>query len=250
MPEIGLLWQHYGEKYNHVEQHSPIEPVIERFGVLNTSPPYATVQLLSGAPPLPRVWFLTEDKTELLQIQQDRFLRNWRQVNKDDVYPRYLEHIRPSFIKDFVDFQEFLKTNNIGEVKVNQCEVTYINHIYQEGKWDSHADIGNIFKFWEVDFKSKYHREIEEARFQFRCVLRDDKDDFLGRIHVNAQPAFRKSDDAPIFVLNITARGRPLAPDDDGVLGFFDIGRENIVNLFTDITSDELHNDWGRTDQI
>lgn len=244
VPEIGLLWQHYGDKFNHVEQHPPIEPIIERYGVREPRSPFPKLELVSGSSLLPRIWFLSESKSELLQIQQDRFIRNWRKISVDESYPRYENCIRPRFLEDFEDFKGFINDNNLGEIDVNQCEISYINHIYSDDVWQSHSEIGKIFNIWDSVFEERFNFEIQDAKLHFRCILRDDEGVFIGRVHVDAQPAFRANDDKPMFVLTLTARGRPLSNDIDGIMKFMDIGRENIVQIFSDITSDEIHKAW------
>lgn len=250
VPEIGLLWQHYGSRFNHVEQHPPIEPVIERYGVRESESnfPNINIQLLTGGPPLPRIWFLSEDKTELLQIQQDRFIRNWRKVKKGDQYPRYDDHIRPKFLEDIKDFKEFLRDNNIGKIIPNQCEVTYTNILVSGSVWHSHSEIGKIFSFWASDYESFDDCEIENARFQIRQIIRDSSGEFVGRLYVSASPVYKGSEDTPCYSLTLVARGKPLSNDLDGIIGFVDLGREKIVKSFAKITDKKLHDLWGRQD--
>ena len=63
-----------------------------------------------------------------MQIQRDRFIRNWRRVRPDDRYPRY-ETLKPLFSEDWGQFVDFLGQEGLGVPEINQCEVTSINHI-------------------------------------------------------------------------------------------------------------------------
>src|SRR5258706_6722338 len=82
---IGMLWQEFREKFPLTEEHAPLEPVIERFGI-NHAVGKVSLQILD-APPIPRCWFLNAAGADLIQIQSDRFLRNWRKVEEDSEYP-------------------------------------------------------------------------------------------------------------------------------------------------------------------
>ena len=79
---LGLLWAKFRpEGFPRTEDHAPLEPAFERF-----DPNLLRTQLgievrASDLPPLPRVWFLNEAGSELIQIQRDRFVHNWRKVD-------------------------------------------------------------------------------------------------------------------------------------------------------------------------
>lgn len=245
VPEIGLLWQHYGSRFSHVEQHPTIEPAIERFGVKSIAAP-PRLRLIENLP-LPRVWFLSERKTELLQIQQDRFIRNWRRLTDEDQYPRYVDHIRPRFVEDLKDFYAFLEANEIGKIVPNQCEVTYVNHIRNCDLWRVHSEMAKVFACWSSDYVAPADCEIEDMRFQIKHLIKKNGEP-VGRLYIIADPAFLGVDDEPIFSLKMVARGKPLAEDIEGVLAFVDLGRESIVRAFANVTRTEVQMHWGRTD--
>jgi len=248
VPEIGLLWQHYGGKYPHVQQHPPVDPAIERLGVRRPRSRRPNIELVVETP-FPRIWFLTDDEKELLQIQQDRFIRNWRKLSASDAYPRYDDHIRRAFVADLRDFQDFLDTNGIGRLTPNQCEITYVNYIEPANGFQTHAHIGKVFSIWQQDFADDSRYEVENATFSVRYLIRSDSGDFVGRVHASVQPVYRGTDDQTAFQLNLVARGKPFSPDLDGIMQFVDEGRERIVRLFADITRPEMHRTWGRKNQ-
>lgn len=249
VPEIGRLWQHYEKKgYQHVEQHPPIEPAIERLGVRKRFMHRAELRLVDG-PMLPRVWFLSDDKRELIQIQQDRFGRNWRKVEEGDDYPRYDDHIRGEFLGDFEDFLGFVTDSGIGAVAPTQCEVTYVNLIVGGDGWKTHADCGEVFTPLSRDYTVASRYEIEDVRFATRHLIRAQEGEFLGRLHTTMQPVFVGPEEKPGFNLTLVARGRPLSAELDGIMGFIDLGREHIVRAFADVTRDSMHRIWRRIDR-
>ncbi len=213
VPQLGLLWQRFRGRFPQVEHRPPLVAVIERTGTRAASAP-PPVEFVS-APPVPRLWFLDESRGELLQVQQDRFVRNWRKRGESDRYPRYEEHVRPRFAEDLATFVDFITENGLGTFAPNQCEVTYVNHIVAGTE----------------------ALALEDERFALRYVLRDDSGDFLGRLHVAVEPAFRQQDDRPMLLATLTARGRPLGAGLEGVLGFLDLGRASIVRTFAALTT-------------
>jgi len=76
----------------------------------------------------PRCWFQDETKNHLIQLQADRFLRNWRQVQGTEPYPRYAKLIQ-EFKLEWELFCTFVQETGLGHATVNQCELTYINNI-------------------------------------------------------------------------------------------------------------------------
>ncbi len=246
VPQLGLLWQRFCGRFPQVEHRPPLVAVIERTGTRAASAP-PPVEFVS-APPVPRLWFLDDTRGELLQVQQDRFVRNWRKRGESDRYPRYEEHVRPRFAEDLATFVDFITENGLGTFAPNQCEVTYVNHIVAGETWRRHSEVDRVFAGLTPRGASTEALALEDERFALRYVLRDDSGDFLGRLHVAVEPAFRQEDDRPMLLATLTARGRPLGAGLEGVLGFLDLGRARIVRTFAALTTPEMHREWGRTD--
>lgn len=71
-----------------------------------------------------------------------------------------------------------------------------------------------------------------------------------GRLHVSANPAFKLQEQIPVYMLTLTARGIPPSPDVEGVMSFFDEGRDLIVRSFRDMTTAEMHEKWGLRESV
>jgi len=241
---VGLLWQRFRKDLPLIEEYAPLAPVVETFGP--PSPPQAQVTI-EERPPAPRLWFLNEAKSELIQVQSDRFIQNWRRTAKDQPYPRF-EPIREKFRQEVSVFEQFLKDEGFQPLQVNQCEVTYVNHIEPGAVWESHGQLEKVVRVWAGIPDPAFLPEPENAAATFRFIMRDETRAPLGRLHVVVQPAWRKTDNVPILTLNLTARGAPLSEGIDGAFAFFDLGREWIVKGFADLTTPEMHTAWGRSD--
>lgn len=240
-PQIGLLWSKFRERFPKTEQHSPLGPVIEKF----EPPSHPQIQLqISNAPPMPRCWFLNEAGSELIQVQLDRFTHNWRKTKQKDEYPRY-DHIKKQFSKELTEFCKFLNKEKLGEFRPNQCEISYINHIEPSNIWNTHSQLGKVLTMWNPN-SDGFLSEPENIRVATQHVFTNDEGDPIGRLHISTQPAFSVSNNKPILVINITARGAPIERSSEGVLAFIDKGREMIVRGFTSATTPEMHKFWRR----
>jgi hypothetical protein len=177
--------------------------------------------------------------SELIQVQKDRFVKNWRKTGEGVLYPRY-EQVRAGFDEDFYNFGHFVSINQLGTIRVRQCEVTYINHIVAGAGWETHADVDKVFTVWQQPMTA-FPGRIQDLTFCARFPILDHNGSFAGRLYVTLQPVTRLSDNAPMFLLDLTARGQVGEATD-----FFDLGREWIVKSFADITTPTMHKIWGR----
>ena len=169
---VGLLWHQFRDTFPLVEEHPPLSAVRETFGV--PSPRHVEVTI-EEKPPLPRVWFLNASETELIQIQADRFIHNWRKAGKVSTpYPRY-EGVCAKFRDEVRSFQQFLSDEKIGQVVINQCEVTYINHIEPGETWRRHGQFEGVLRTWTAQGRS-FLPEAEGGRIEQRFVIRSDSD--------------------------------------------------------------------------
>jgi uncharacterized protein (TIGR04255 family) len=236
---FGLYWAQIREKYPQTVEQGELPAIAEK----ETGPPALPIDIqlqTLNAPPTPRFWFINDTGTELIQVQRDRFIKNWRKVGEHDKYPHY-EQLKEGFDRDFAEFAHFIESNDLGRVRVNQCEVTYINHILSGEGWQSHEDIDRVFTVWKQP-DGPIPGSAEGAAIMARFPIRDSAARFCGRLHATIQPVQRFLDGRPMFLMELTARGQ-IGEDTQ----FFGIGREWIVKSFAKLTTPEMHKIWERT---
>jgi uncharacterized protein (TIGR04255 family) len=243
---FGLLWEKLRSQYPNVSEQAPIAPVFETFGIPSQQSSTFQIQTLL-APPLPRYWFERAGEPDLLQVQQDRIIHNWRQqADNSRVYPRY-GSVKKSFEQEISLFQQWLSDESIGELHPNQCEVTYINIIAVPAEDDIHKYMEKITPLWSGIFTEKPPNTLERAAIQTVFLFsREEKP--AGRLHVNFQPALRSTDGIRVIRLELTARGRPSGETVADALSFLDFERDQVVRTFAAVTTKEMHKLWGRTD--
>lgn len=243
---FGLLWSKFRDRFPKTEEHAPLEPAFETFGQRDPMRGKLQVQMVEN-PPLPRCWFLTQDGERLLQVQQDRFIHNWRKVGTGAAYPRF-EQIRGTFKSEFEEFVSFVSTEKLGDLHVIQCEVTYVNHIIAGEGWDTFADVANVFRVWNRAEPNSFIGNPEQLQFAVPYAIPNNEGVPVGRLHIEVTPAFRNADRRSLFRVSLTARGLPLGEGVDGVLNFFEVGREWIVRGFAEVTTPHMHRIWERLD--
>ncbi len=235
----GLYWGVIADDYPQTVIQPPIAPQIERF---DEEPPQAPqVQLISG-PMMDRYWFITQEGTRLIQVQQDRFIVNWRKVTGDEAYPRYADVIRPLFEKEWRRFKTFVESRKLGSVEVLQCEVTYVNDLVRGQDWSEFRQALELFSYWSGHGSDGFLPlpEMLIKAASFVMVHRQ------GRLHFNTQRAVRSIDQKEVIKFNLFARGQPKSGSDEDVLAWIDLGREWIVRGFTDLTTKKAHQLWKR----
>ena len=245
---LGLLWDRFrgGDKDLILEEKPPIQPVFELFGEtsLRIDPSKLNFSL-TEMPPVPRCWLVNEKENTLIQIQSDRFIVNWRKPSKNSDYIRF-RNFSLEFDEKYKVFIKFLKKEDLFETyNLNQCEITYVNHISIDDNKQTHSKIRNIISLFDENYKDDFLPVPESTHLVTRFVMRDDENNPIGRLHVTVEPKFLK-DGNEIFVLNLTARGNPTSDGVEGIKDFFEIGHEWIVTGFTALTTKNMHKRWER----
>lgn len=241
---LGQLWSKFKREFPRTEEHPPLVPVVETFAKPKQSNLEISVETVF---PAPRVWFLNEQGTELIQIQQDQFVHNWRKVEGDEEYPCY-EKIKQTFLEQLEKFEEFLSSEQLGSIVPRQCEVTYVNHIYSGDGWSDHGELDKVIEIWGAKYSDNFLPKMENSTFASRHIIPGKNAEPFGRLHIKVEPRFKVSDGKPIFIMTLTARGRPLDEGIEGALQFLDVGHEWVVRGFTSITTAKMWKIWGKKD--
>jgi uncharacterized protein (TIGR04255 family) len=241
-PHLGLIWEEFRADFPYVEEQIPLGPTFETFGPNPGgygSMPFAFPNMFG----MPRVLFINADKTQLLQVQKDRFLHNWRKVGEGDKYPRF-EGMLQTFEDGVKKLAAVIRSAHLGELVPNQCEVSYINHIKVEGDrpFDTiEQAFGEAMGTLTLDDLGR----PEDTRFLLRYVMHNNQEVPIGRLVINAEPGVLANGSA-VVQLTLTARGIPQPADIDGVSQFLQRGRQHIVRAFAKLTSEKMQQKWGR----
>jgi len=224
---VGAFWEKIGKaEYPKFTENPPLAHTIETYGEPQAKSSGIAFKNLN-APPLPRIFFISEDQKQLVQLQKDRFLHNWRKRGEDAEYPRY-DILFPKFAESWELFRDFVGGQNLGELQTDQYELTYVNHIKQGSGWTNEQDIEEIFPWFKSKTDNNSSDELENVSWSRIYKFPDN----AGRLHVSMQQALTIDKKIPVLVLNLTARGFA----ECGLKDWFDMAHERIVRTFADLT--------------
>lgn len=235
--ELGRLSKVHTPRYPKIQFMRQVARMVE----IPPSPdPQLVVQTDLGGP---RFWFVNEDETNVVQIQHDRFIYNWRRVKDGQKYPRF-ESVRSGFRTEFTALIEELKIDP-GSSFVDVCEVSYTNTIERPGKADIRADLCEIFRgITDLDVGVP-GAKLQEGQFLWTYNLAGPDGEFLGRLRVTTVPHINIAANTRLLLTTIAYRGVPAGRTLAGAFKLFDDGHLAIVNAFKNITTPAMHKLWG-----
>jgi len=218
---FGLYWQTIRNKFPN--------PPLDR-------PPIGTIEFLSILPNLRRVWFESEDRRQLIQLQANRFHYNWRRQDEEDQYPHFQE-IYPRFAQEWQDFQDWWINTESSPLQPIRYELSYINQIDQNFGWNSVSDHQKIFRFFTERFDTL---SLNPSRFDFNLELelKENKGKLSVRLHQGVKP----NDNLPVIILELTASTTDTNIDNQT---WFDLAHGSTVETFLSLITDEIKEEWG-----
>ncbi|HYA40557.1 MAG TPA: TIGR04255 family protein [Syntrophobacteraceae bacterium] len=236
-PYLGLLWNEFRPEYPECREVAPLDPILEEHDELSR----ITVEI-ANVPPLPRIWFIREKGNEIIQVQRDRFLHNWRKTSPKDEYPRY-DYVKRIFFDRLVQLRDFLTRNELGEIDPLQYEMTYINHIPQGEGWRELGQIGEVFPDFAFRIRKRFLPEPSGINWQTTFILPEKH----GRLHARIRYVRMRETKLPMLVLELTVRGIGEDKSFQGMQAWFDLAREWIVKGFADLTGSDIQRSiWKR----
>jgi hypothetical protein len=237
----GLFWAELGDRWPSVNDAAPLEPQFEHLAETAkwVSPSFA----LRVAENLPsRLMIRNKANDRLIQLQNGRLHLNWLGHEGAD-YPRFesmLEELRGVE----AHFAAFVKERNLGELRPNQWEVSYLNHIPRETVWKDVGDWG-FFKPLESVAHTQARVKLETFHGEWHFIIPPN----YGRLHVEWRHGKATKSSEELIALNLTARGPiRVAEDGPGVKLAWEglrIGHDAIVFSFRDFMSEAANAYWG-----
>lgn len=229
-PHLGLYWERIKDRYSECAERTPLAPVIE--AQQGRQP--VEIEIID-VPPMPRLWFVNKESNELIQIQRDRFLHNWRKKNNEAKYPKY-DAVMKEFTTQVKIFCDFVSELDLGSIEPLQYELTYVNHIPHGDCWESPSDLSKLFvAFNKASTKGEFLREVEGVDWTTTFCLPNES----GRLYAQLRTAIKTEDKSKLLQFNLTARGISSDTSLDGMQSWFDLAHDNIVRSFSDLTTDD-----------
>jgi uncharacterized protein (TIGR04255 family) len=238
----GWYWREYlGKEWTALEA-ARIDNLLEQFAPDQENEP-GEGRSSGSLTPVPaqypnRIQLLLDQ--QLIQVQDTCFIYNWVGARGVGRYPSY-DNLVPGFSRYYQKFSAFVHSADLGTIKPNQWEITYVNHVEQGQLWQSAQEWQNVIA--EFCPLGGGKEPLENFRGEWHFLLVPGR----ARLRVSILPV-RILGAAPVVLrIMLTARGLLTSSDDDELMAGFDLGHEAIVRRFADLTTAEAHVAWGRT---
>jgi len=202
--------------------------------------------VLSGFPF--RVMFTDAEDSELVQVQNSAFLRNWRKTAQNQPYTHYCD-LKPKFERDWRTFLEFLGENGLTTPRVIQAEVTYVNHLVRGDDWDSYNEVAKFLKPIAprsgVADNGRLYTFLPEAASFLLHVGYNLAEIGVG-LQIDMQSAVRQPDGKEVLQLTLTAKAAPADTSDEALSDALDRCHDAVILGFDDVTTELAHRKWGK----
>jgi uncharacterized protein (TIGR04255 family) len=232
----GLYWETIRRNYPRAESHPRLEGSIDSPGPPQIVPvafqfPFGTGQ--------GRTWLIGEADDYLVQVQNTRFIQNWR--HRKDPYPRF-EAVRDLFRNNYQGFREVIAREELSPPVVQQVEVTYINWISDLSMTEFLVPAASA----TIPISSS-PREPETQTWTAQYLVSSGEQS-VERLYVQCQPALRQAPPEGTgiqFALTYRA-AREQGFADEEIVPAMESGRSIIVKAFTDLTTGDAQRVWDR----
>ncbi len=240
---LSEFWPSVKDDFPGIQKHPPIAPSSEDFGPPSEFAP--ALELLS-APPSHRYWFLSMDEHRLIQVQPDRLLFNWRRLDGSTPYPRYAT-LAQEFSRHLRTFLAVVDEAGHTDAQAAWCELTYINSVPAGEPGGAHGQLARILNCFVRDPVREVMPPVEDTQLQQRFRLVGPGGVPFGRLYLTAVPGYQKADLVPVYMITLVGRGRPFGGDDRvaSIFEFLNEAHQLIVRGFRELTTRELHLEWG-----
>lgn len=226
---IDLHRRLWAQDYPRVVEQPPLPPPAPEPGSVLAG---VGLQIGSGVAPL-RLWMLSDDESQLLQLQHDRLILNWRKTDDHGAYPSYAT-LRKTFAARWDAFASALPE----KARPTMVEVTFVNRL------PSDAKSGSLAGFLESISDPQVPGNGVSTAFRYLSSI-DRNEGGPGSVVVNA--GAQRDVPATLTIATRLGIARADQPESSVIMDRLDTAHDLGVTTFVGLTPDTLHKKWGRT---
>ena len=228
---VGRFWEKIREEFPSVQQQIPFA---RGFG-----PAIGPDEVI----PMPRYWFISADDANVIQIQKEAFIYNWRRRG-DNLYPGFMSSIEPSFRRLYKVFESFLTADlTLPEPTIIACELTYVDIIEAGEYWTGLEDTSKVIpSFFSLAIDSE-----NAKRSGFNYAQGYDVEDGT-HLSIGIISAVGQSDpERRALRLEFKAEGQFNGVQKHETDGWWKRAHDEIARCFVGVTSVDVQYElWGR----
>jgi len=231
VPHFGTFWAKIRTQFPHVEEHPPIRRPGDKLKI-------------AAVPPMPRLWFQSEDRDELIQVQSTQFYFNWKREGQPRRDYASFDAIYSKFAELFSAFQTHVTFETGQEIKCTEVYLTYVNTIFYEdleGFVDEPLDV--LVDHTRKNSRDRYLPSCTDYRIQSDYKF----DDNSGTLSIVAASAVDDQTKKPCLRVELSTVN-PLRESVDSEIGTrFREAHDWIVYGFSDVMNKKVQEEvWGR----
>lgn len=230
--DVSNLWEEFQKKgFDDVQTHAPIASKGSRvFQNFNLQ--------LKSKPDFPRFWFIKKTKEYIVQVQEDKFLINWRFT--DEPTKRYIgfEKIEKNFWIYAELFAAWFEEKSGEKLKIKNLELSYYNTIEVGPK-----SLVGMFKDFQWSTKSILSNAVKQMFFE--VTLPVEKID--AEMYILGHTGKKRDAEGDIFRLELAVTGKIDAQGLNKKLmkPWYNLSHDKIVHGFVELTTPKMHKQWG-----
>lgn len=227
---IGLLWLRFQDEFPKIQYAN-------RIGELPTE------ILKVGRLAVSRAWFVSDLDDQLVQVQDDRIIFNWRRRSDAGDYPRY-PYVIEGFKKAYETLNIFVDEQELGTVEPTEYEMSYINVIPKGDGWDRGGNLDGILP--DFCWQASADRTLPTPNvYSWQAVFAIPSDKGLLFAKLDQVTSIPKEEQA--LRLTLTVKGIDEDPSQEAMNDWFGEAHEVIVNAFADLTHKNVQDQiWER----
>jgi len=239
---MGIFWNEVREEFPISEAKAPLPPPTGAMAM--------EFEISADTPPqTPRFFLRSEDRSFLIQLQEDRFLYNWIKVVGGPDYPRYSNMVN-RFNSLWGLFSKFLNRERIDSPVIRELRLQYVNHITEGEGWDNLSEIQKVFPSYSFDERDDRYLK---PPLSWVIVSSHDLPIENARMEISIKTGRYKhgmKDEKRLLAAELLVIGKVDDPKPNEVQQWFDMAREAIDLTFVEITSSQIQkNVWGMNGQ-
>lgn len=238
---FGLFWKTLDERFSRVEDKPRAGKIAEEFPHKTVIPQGLFVQQST----LPdRVWYVSEDDSDLIQVQPNRFIYNWRRRPKNEERYTSFEDNSKKFSQEFEAFRGFCREQDLEDPIPEYCEVTYVNHLEPKAGETVSDLFGKVFAGLNWRLSDGWLPQPEAATFNRTFVIDDNR----GRLYAEASLARVGKEQAELILFKLTAYVKHDPEVTNNLADSLQLAHNWVVNGFASLTDSAIQKDrWERT---
>ena len=236
---FGVFWQRIRNQFPRMEDNPPLPPTLIPQADGTTTAQFAFMSV----PPLRRVWFLDNEGRDIIQVQDDRFIFNWKRNPTDVGYPGY-DEISSRFESHWKTFKQFLSEEDIEIVSLNLLELVYVNDIDHSNGLAGEITLHNLFiDHVRVDQPNRFLPEAIAFNWGTTYTMPEGS----GALTVIAQAPAEPGRKGSVRV-DMVARGVPQDLTESSRLAWYNLAHEWLTKGFGDVLQRNIQDvNWRRT---